>query len=320
MGEDEGKNCTSVIFSCLIAALSIIIICIGPMIQGNYYKNYPYERYNSIFNIECSCYSDIVELETNTTKKNIFEKFKNNCERMKAFNIIEHIAIILDLSCAVFSIFSSFSERNDNCIGLDKIIPSFIGIVITVLYISFNGYIFNNHYPKIYRCDDLMRYTSKYSEANDYYYYSDRLINLFDDDLLKSNSEGQCAKLNQNQNYDLIYDEENDIFSRFMKFKDLKSKWVNYDKDLYFNYDDNEEYNKCQMRYVNSYDQIITYEDKDRNLLPCRHLYRGYEKTNMDKNKEIYNRWLISLILACFILLFEIINVIIGFIICKSSF
>ena len=115
--------------------------------------------------------------------------------------------VVLGFICALLGLLNYFGSAKglEKVIGLIGIISGAICFVMTLVYVCYSGYIFNN--------DD--------SEED------------------KLNEDGAIMQLNEAKtDYEEIFKEEDSM----AKFKDLGKKQYNYNKDLYF---DSTKSNSC---------------------------------------------------------------------------
>lgn len=276
------------IFSLLIISLSFIILCFGPMINGSYYTSLPWYGYKNIFDeYDCNFFLDSAEKVNDENFKDYYKKLGKKCKRFAAMEGLEYTVFTLSLSIGFMYLFFHFQKFTEGKV-FSSIVTS-IGFIITIIYIGYSGYIFNND-----------------SSFNN---------------VIKTNSNGAFAKLDKSTGkYVLLYPKENeyDYDSRYAKIKDLKEKQYNYDKLFYFSivYGENTEFRNC----LTSYDEIdnvdsgqienLHYTDKNGNEKVCNYLYY-YDTDHTNKyGLFLYNTWLTTLIMACLIALIEIIIII----------
>ena len=301
-----------IITSSLIAVGSLIICFIGPMNSGNImcYSD-PYYDKNDYFNsVNCNFYDDLGATRTIPEQKNYYEKVGKTCKRFKAMKGLELAAFLINLFFAIFCIFISF--WCDDCLSLN-LISFIISLVITVTYVSFNGYIFYNDTPNNLFDYYEIRDNENYPHLESAY--------------LKRDSNGAIAKLNHNTGYyySLFRKEENsDIFDLFFKFKDLRNKYINYNDEMFkrskYNSQKGEEIKSCQYSdnyyLINNglYEGLIpvqTYQDSNGNTLECEYLYKSYNSYYYSSYlRKLYYKWIGTLILGCFIGATDIISLI----------
>lgn len=289
-----------ILLSLLIILISIVSFFIGPMIKGNNYTSIPKIGVKNFYGvkIDCDFISDFAKNEEDKLRKKFIKGQGNKCKRFAAMGGLEFMAFSLSFSIGFIYLFLSIKLHNDE-IKLNTIIqliPTGLGFISSILYTGFNGYIFINDSP-VFILDNLV------SSNNDY-------INGF----IKTTENGVFAKLDESTGkYYLLNPKKNDFDfdTPYIKFKDLKNKQYNYNKAFYFQkfFGENEEFYNCQYNDVEKfhYGDVAekTYTDNSGNLITCKNLYY-YNFNEINYNKYIYNRWLITLILACFTCLIEL--------------
>ena len=269
-----------------ILILSVISICLAPIINGILGSEWGTNN--------CQFWSDDYDYyeknvftdKNNDEHKKALDKMKgkiNVCKREKAMHGLEYASLVCDVVvggfCAIFGLLHylevglSFQKKT----GIIGIITGTIGFILTIVYVIFSSYIFNN---------DLF-----YDENND--------------PIGKLYSNGATYKYNGYQyipNYDIekALDDDN---LRFVKYCELGQKQYNYDSELYkFSEESSSSYRTCRSIVGNSKEQINR----------CDYIWntRINEKT---EHKYLYDRWITTIILSVFIALFNIGMILFGF-------
>lgn len=290
------------------------------MINGNYFNyNSKYDSNNFYDTINCHFYSDLVYEESNPERQNFFIKVYNKCKRIKIMKALEYISFIIDFSLTILCIYLEITEYTTI-----TIILTFISLLTTIAYIPFNAYILNNDCPYFIKYNDIIKMSSKYLEK-----FSLPLAPIkypiIDGDFIKTDSNGAFAKLDIETNkYNLLFSktDDSDIYGPYIKYKDLGNKVINYNKDLYFNYlkGTDEEIYYCQSNAIeeifnNGLFEGKEYTDSNGNTLTCKYLYHyNYSYSRLYKN--LYNRWVATLLCSCFISILQIFVIIIKFCFC----
>ena len=161
------------------------------------------------------------------------------------------------------------------CTLIVLILP-FISFPITITYVSFNGHIFSNDCP-------LMIYPPTQYYLNNYN-QEFSLFHMFHNNLLKTDSKGAVAKLDSyTERYVLLFPnkDDSDLCEPFLKYKDLFNKFINYNKELYssYNEENNNEYRSCQIKDgdINLISEglldINTFTDNEGYTKICKYLY-----------------------------------------------
>lgn len=268
-------------FSTAILVFSIIVVCVSPII--NNFENQELRwKISSWRTLNCQIFAD-KENADNVQLDEIqrFKKLKKICYRKKAMHDLEYAALIINLIfgfvCANFSLLHYLGVGKDfeKKTGLIGLIFGIIGFIIILVYVCYNGYIFDN---------DIA-----YGEYN-----GSRYLGKVD----KLYSNGATRKKDETNSFIYVYNNDNTDFSEFAKFKDLGKKQYNYNSKFY-------------KTYVSSTDC------KSYNL-QCEYIYETSPTTSVE-NKELYDRWLTTLILSIFILISNIGLLIFGFLLFKSK-
>ena len=269
-----------------ILILSVISICLAPIINGILGSEWGTNNCQILSDdydyYEKNVYTD----KNNDNNKKALDKMKgkiNVCKREKAMHGLEYASLVCDVVvggfCAIFGLLHylevglSFQKKT----GIIGLITGTIGFILTIVYVIFSSYIFNN---------DLF-----YDENND--------------PIGKLYSNGATYKYNGYQyipNYDIekALDDDN---LRFVKYCELGQKQYNYDSELYkFSEESSSSYRTCRSIVGNSKEQINR----------CDYIWntRINEKT---EHKYLYDRWITTIILSVFIALFNIGMILFGF-------
>ena len=272
----------------IVLVLSVISICTAPIINsvvgsswGNRNCNKNSDDYNYYKKEGSAAEQRLKEL-----KRHI-----NVCKREKAMHGLEYSSLICDITfggiCALLGLlhYLEVGKTIEKKSGLIGIIAGTIGFVLTLVYVIFSGYIFNN----------------------DYYYTND---NNYESHEQKLFPNGAYLKWN-GYKYVHNYDEEkvlDDSHLAYIKWKDLGLKQYNYDSQLYKNsYITGAEFTTC------------LYDDTSGSPLPsCDYIWKNTYDKNMH-NKYIYDRWITTLILSVFISVLNIGIILFGFFLFTQS-
>jgi hypothetical protein len=281
-------------FSTAILALSLVVVCISPIINNIVVQIEDDSGTVSSWKISewrtlnCKLYedeenADNVELD----KIQRFRKIKNICNRKKAMHDLEFASLLINLIlgfvCANFSLLHYLDVGKDfeKKTGLIGFVTGIVGFIITFVYICYNGYVFNN---------DIA-----YAESNSTGNYQGKVTKLF--------SNGATHKWDGNNKYITPYEDDNSDFSTWAKFKDLGEKQYNYESQFYKTYTTT---SSCK-----SYTNVNTNNG-------CEYIFGRRAYTSME-NKDLYDRWLTTLILAILIVISDLGLLIFGFLLYKSS-
>ena len=269
-----------------ILILSVISICLAPIINGILGSEWGTNNCQFLSDDYDYHEKNVFNDKNNDDHKKALDKMKgkiNVCKREKAMHGLEYASLVCDVVvggfCAIFGLLHylevglSFQKKT----GIIGLITGTIGFILTIVYVIFSSYIFNN---------DLF-----YDENND--------------PIGKLYSNGATYKYNGYQyipNYDIekALDDDN---LRFVKYCELGQKQYNYDSELYkFSEESSSSYRTCRSIVGNSKEQINR----------CDYIWntRINEKT---EHKYLYDRWITTIILSVFIALFNIGMILFGF-------
>ena len=282
----------TLIFFCLstaILALSIIVICISPVINNITVKNLNNQIFTWSFSswrtLNCKYYED-KQNDEDVQLDNIqkFGKVKNLCKAKKAVHDLEFASLVINLVlgfvCANFSLlhFLDVGKDFEKKTGIIGFVTGIIGFIITLVYVCFSGYIFNN---------DI---AYGYMNGDDYIGRIDKLY-----------SNGASKKKDGSGDFVYIYENDKSDFSKYAKYKDLGGSQYNYDTKYY------------KSRRSSGTTCIEGYTTSG-----CEYLFPYVEYTSVD-NKDLYDRWTTTLILSVFIAASNIGLLIFGFLIFKGG-
>ena len=264
------------ILSTIILALSIIVICISPIIN-----NIKIESQNWSFSnwrtLNCK-YMEDRENSEDVALDDIqkFKKLKNLCYRKKAMHDLEFAALVIDLVlgfvCANFSLlhYLDIGKDFEKKTGIIGFVAGIIGSVLTLVYVSYSGYIFNN---------DIAFAEFDYKADT----YSGGITKLY--------SNGADYKFDGIQ-FITVYENDKRDFSQYAKFKDLGGKQYNYNSQFYKAYSKE---NTCKSP-LNSHVRPASIYSSN-----CQYFYT-YDPFTSFENKDLYDRWLTTLILSVLII------------------
>ena len=302
-------------FAGAILLFSVIVVNIAPAINHLVEESliWPYQS--------CSYYNDQYKdaekatYNSNEEKDKRLEqikKKKNRCERKKAMIGLEYTALNINLVCGFICTFLGFFHFFN--IGDMGKIPSFaglgtgiIGFVLTLVYVIESGLVFNDiTYSREIRIDSDGSYLKWDNSRNSYV----------------------CT----------FYDKDNED-SLYLKYSDYGNKFLNYNKNVYFM----EQEKKYEYKftsdegcnyYISASNLFNRCKDYDEKKGPfgkyeysdelgnkkgdCNKLYSIDDVTNNSK-KRIYDHWLTTIILSCFIFIFDIALALFGFLLMSNS-
>ena len=255
------------IVSSFVFILSLIVLCISPIINNTKINTYEW-RFSDWRTLNCKLYEDMEDYDE--IYINYFfstKRTKNLCRRKKAMYDLEYAVLIINLFfgflCSNLSLFQylNIGRKISKRMSLIGIIFGFCSFVLTLVYISFNGYIFIN--DPAYDGAIL----KKFPNGASYKYSGGKYITAYEGD----------------------YGEED---GKFIRYKDLGDKQYNYDSKYFKNYMKSS--NNCKEEYIH-YFNINNY------ITGCDYIFSS-PVLNME-NKNLYNKWITSLIFVVFVLL-----------------
>ena len=288
-------------FAGAILLFSVIVVNIAPAINhlAEEFDEWPYQS--------CSYYNDqYKDAEKATSNSNEekdkklekIKKRKNRCERKKAMIGLEYTALNINLVCGfictLLGFFLFFNIGGD----MGKI-PSFaglgtgiVGFVLTLVYVIESGLVFNDISSRNYY---VCTFYDKDNEDSLYLKYSD-YGNKF-----------------LNYNKDVIFREQEKKYEYYPTFR-RGCNYLSLTSDVFSTckiYDEihDEDHTLKKMKY---------YDGENKEIGDCNKLYYIDDVTNNYK-KRLYDHWLTTIILSCFIFLFDIALALFGFLLMSNS-
>lgn len=313
------------LYFCLAGAIllfSVIVVNIAPAINhlAEEFDEWPYQS--------CSLFNDgykYAEKEPYASKEEKDEelekikKRKNRCERKKAMIGLEYTALNINLVCGFICTLLGFFHFFNIGGDMGKI-PSFaglgtgiVGFVLTLVYVIESGLVFND-------IDGSQR--------------------------IRIDSDGSYLKWDNSRNsyVCIFYDKDNED-SLYLKYSDYGNKFLNYNKDVYFKVQEKKyEYYEtilsgatnsggCNYRIYSGdiLDRCKDYDEKKgpfgkyeyfdelgNKKVDCNKLYY-ISSVDDNSKKRLYDRWLTTIILSCFIFIFDIALALFGFLLMSNS-
>jgi len=290
------KKTLFLIFSAAIIAFSVICICSAPILNKVTIDNV-FEP-SDLGYMNCKILSDnYKKTKEVTSDEKTLKPLKhklNVCNRYKAVYGLEHASLILDVIlgflCLNLGLLHYFDVGKpfEKVTGIIGLATGIIQFILTLVYVCYSGYIFTNDGP----------------ESNSF---------------PKADSDGIYAKWDNSKNqYKCEFYDKDDENAVFAKFNDLGKKIYNYDKDTYNSQSIS---NNCRLPNTFGVDDCKSYEgylpDASSRTNNCDALY--VQKSDKFENKYLYDRWVTTLIFACFIIACDIGLAIFGFLLFKSD-
>ena len=267
-----------------ILVLSLVVVCISPIIN-NATKSDGTWSISSWRTLNCQFLADNQNSDTAAIDDiQKYKRLKNLCYKKKAMHDLEYAALIIDIVLGFVCVNLSFlhylnvGKDFEKKTGLIGLITGIVCFVLTLVYICYNGDIFNNDVA--------------YAKFNSNYVLTQGVEKLFPNGAL-CKSDGS--------NFITAYQGETDMYSEYIKYKDLGKKQYNYDKDFY-----------------KIYTSSTCKGSSCTNAGSCPYYYPASSVTSTE-NRDLYDRWLTTLILAIFIDIFCLGLSGFGFLLFKSS-
>ena len=298
-------NYTFIFFICAfsILILSAVTICVAPIINGFFFSGE-----DNWGNANCKRLSDEynylksqkkIPNESDEDRKKRLDPIKksiNVCKRKKAAYGLEYASLTCDVIlggiCAILGMlhYLEIGKTIEKKSGLIGIITGTIGFILTIIYIIFSAYIFNN------------------DNKGDQKRFPNRAI-------LKWNGYQYVP------NYDMNKFEENPDIEN-ATFSELGQKQYNYDSDLFKSvYNLNNNYmiicqnnnNIRDIKQKNGCDYLWEASD-----MITANIINNANYANNLKNKYIYDRWITTIILGVLIVICNIGLILFGFLLFKN--
>ena len=277
-----------VIFACAVVILSVITICVAPII--NNVISFP-----SLVLKSCKPQKDDYDYNkkhnADSDRLDYLKRELNKCNRHKAMNDLEYTSLIMDLVlgviCCLLGLLHYFDQAKyfEKITGIIGIASGAIGFILTIIYVGYSGYIFDN------------------DPSNQ----------------VKLYSNGARIKI-ENSKEVYPYDEEKagknpDL--KYAKFKELGKKQYNYNSKLYKEkLETSANFRDC------SYDsEIESLSTKLSGFLlnNCEYIWDKDELKINSYNKYVFDRWLTSIIFSSLIFACDLGLALFGFLLFKGS-
>ena len=287
-----GKGLLFFCCSCCILVLTIINLSVGPIV--NNVVSDPYNN-GDLGTQNCEYYKDQKDIASTDGDKEKFQSLIDMCTRTKGMHDMEYTAFIFDIVigfiCGLIGLLHLFDLKKDfvSNTGLIGLICGVIGFVLTLVYVIFNGIVFTSNY------------------ADDYERDGD---GVFAEQVTAGGTKYKC----------LYYDDSGNNFAGKAKFSDLNKKQYNYKHKFYEGIDTN-----CIDRSSTSTSWIgqcaVSPEFVSSSGTPtppttCTKLYA--KAIGEIKNKDIFDRFLTTLILSLIVCLANIGLALFGFLLFRT--
>jgi len=330
----------NLIFLCIATAIfifSVIVLNFAPTIngligKGNYQRNGGlYNGYNGWADYPCNSFSNLYKYykdksvseesswnneEDKDYHLDLLKEGKNNCLKKKAMIGLEYssfnINAIFGFACAILGLLLYSGNNNGKIVGPIGLGTGIIGFVITFIYIVYSGIIFNN---------DVIDKD-----------YSNGISDPYSSSFIKTRSDGAFLEWKDGKYVCIFYDKDNKD-KLYRKYSDYGNKYLNYYNkrdEKYYKYmfcsrsfsglKGIDFWNTCkdfdEGKNTLSKTQI---KDEDGNIKgECETLY-AIDSNSTEEKRNLYNSWVITIVLGCFIFVLDIGLAIFGFLIFKDS-
>ena len=326
------KNLIFLCVSTAIIIFTVVVLNNAPIINGYVGSDW--------YDESCQNYVDLHKYNKDKTPAelgitqedkdkylDLFIEGKNKCYRNKAMIGLEYSAfnfnIVFGFTCALLGLFNYLKIGNiGKIIGIIGLGSGVIGFVLTLVYIIYSGIIFTQDVVGKTFTDISTKYTSSGKAEQK-----------------KIRGDGVFAEWDDSKKvYVCLYYEKDNEDSLYLTYSDYGNKYLNYrTKDEYPKENENYEYYGCRASPYNYatckandesnnqngikisyYDGPVT--DLNRNKKgDCDYLY--YYDTNAAgyKKKNIYDRWVTTIVFGCFIFVLDLGLAIFGFLIFKDG-
>jgi len=295
------KKTLFLILSGAIVIFSIICIGSSPIINKVYIEDV-FEASDWAY-LNCKMLSDSYKLAkdlsplTGDARDQLLKPLKrtlNLCNRRKAIIGLEYSSLIIDVIlaflCLILGLLHYFDVGKpfEKVTGIIGLATGIIQFVLTLVYVCYSGYIFTNDVPD-----------TKFPKVD-----KDGIFATWDD----SQSKYKCDFYDK--------DDENAVYA---KYSDLGKRAYNYDKDIEIA-SSTDTVRKCQYssRSIgNECNSETGYFSLNAKQSDCGSLY--IKSTDEVQNKYLYDRWVTTIVFACFIFVCDIGLAIFGFLLFKSD-
>ena len=261
---------------------------------------------------------------------------KNKCYRNKAMIGLEYSAfnfnIVFGFTCALLGLFNYLKIGNiGKIIGIIGLGSGVIGFALTLVYIIYSGIIFTQ---------DVVdkKFTDLYNIYDDYDIDSDSSRPRAE--LKKIRADGAWAKWDDSKKrYVCIFYEKDNLDSLYLKYSDYGNKHLNYlTKNKYPEEKKNYKFFGCYQPSHYTYSECIDADESNnangqklkyydapassanRNEKgECDYLYYYDREADDYEKKNIYDRWVTTIVFGCFIFVLDLGLAIFGFLIFKDG-
>ena len=284
-----GKGLIFFCCACCILVLTIVNLSIGPIISG-------VGGSDNWGTLNCEEKKDKVDIaEENPQCDDDCLKYGakwdlNECQRQKGMYDMEYTAFIFDIVigfvCGLIGLLHLFDLKKDfvSNTGLIGLCCGIVGFALTFVYVIFNGLIFTT----------------------------------YDTGLAKRDSDGAFAESTGTANvYKCLYHDDKNPHEAYATISEFNKKQYNYDYDLKKNINaKNCKANDCDDECASG-ETFTIGSDCSATIDPdCKYLY--FEPADKNTYKDIFDRFLTTLILSLFVCLANIGLALFGFLLFRT--
>lgn len=275
------KNTTIILLiSLVISGFCLISICVAPVM------NNLLDNFTNWGKLNCQRFADIAEYSSTLNTHFENEKLKKLCRRQNAMYGLEYSALIINLAFGILLAQLTLIHYFDKGFAFEKktgligFIGGIIAFILMLVYVCFSGYIFTQDVA--------------YKDVTAVDPYSSAITKLY--------SNGASRKNIGDGTFVSIYEKDKTDDAQYVKYKDLGNGQYNYNKKYYETY----------HYTANNGGQCIS------NILSsCDYEYASpYDNY---KNRYLYNRWCLCLVLSVFVVILNAAISIFGFLLFKRK-
>ena len=314
------KNLIFLCISVAIVLFTVIVLNNAPIINGlvgeNWYKEscqdyVDLHKYNN--DVDYTLLNDygVTSPEKKKEWLDLLKEGKNKCYRNKAMIGSEYASfnfnIVFGLTCAILGLLNYLNVANNikKIIGLIGLASGIIGFVLTFVYIIYSGIIFNN--------DVVGKEFGTYGEQ---YHKSD----------LATKPDGSFMEWKDGKYVCIFYDKDNKD-KLYRKYSNYGNKYLNYNSKVLYaekkkNYKYMSEPNGCRIATYPTWDECKSNDETNNPSNIGK--YKYYDSSSSNHNEEgecdklyyyegsdfekqnIYDCWVTTIVLGCFIFVLDI--------------
>ena len=299
-----GKGLLFLCCSCFILVLTIVNLSIGPITSGAVKRFFAGGNYPDWGTANCKAAKDGWDAAKDAPNANddaikygakyVYE----TCQRAKGMHDMEYTAFIFDIVigfvCGLIGLLHLFDLKKDfvSNTGLIGLICGIIGFVLTFVYVIFNGLIFTGKYSNQIEGDGDGKYAEKVAGSSGHF---------------------KC----------LYSDDSGDSYGGYAKISDLNKKQYNYKHDFY----GSDVPDACKVdnygeTHCTGYVPDPEFADSGTSTAlatlwgQCDYLY--LDETSSVAHKDIFDRFLTTLILSLVVCLANIGLALFGFLLFRT--